>query len=76
MGSSQGWVTSVNAGRSIFRANIADPDQPGGRDGPDLMDTVRVSTYAAQISAAVPEPSAAAGALLAGVGLLARRRRA
>jgi hypothetical protein len=64
-----------HAGRSIFRVNTADPDVPGGRDGPDLMDAVRVSTYAAQITAAVPEPSAAAVVLLAGAGLLARRRR-
>ena len=64
-----------HSGRSIFRANVADPDNPGGRDGPDLMDAVRVSTYAAQITAAVPEPSAAAVVLLAGCGLLARRRR-
>lgn len=62
-------------GRSIFRANLGDVDIPGGRDGPDLVDAVRVSAYASQIAAAVPEPSAAGAALLAAVGLLARRRR-
>jgi len=64
-----------HAGRSIFRANLADPDVPDGRDGPDEIDAVRVSTYAAQIAAAVPEPSTAAALLIAGAGLLARRRR-
>ncbi len=64
-----------HTGRSIFRANLADPDIPGGRDGPDDIDAVRVSAYAAQIAAAVPEPSGAAAVLVAGAGLLARRRR-
>jgi hypothetical protein len=62
-------------GRSIYRANLGDPDVPGGRDGPDLMDAVRVSSYAAQITAAVPEPSTVGVVMLAGCGLLARRRR-
>lgn len=71
-------------GRSIFRANSSDPDvildpndpaDTSGRDGPDLIYAVRLSPYAGQISAAMPEPGGFGLLLIVGGAALCRRGR-
>lgn len=71
-------------GRSIFRANTADPDiddpnDPNdfsGRDGADLIAAVRLSPYANDINTAMPEPGNIGMFCLFALGALGRTRRA